>query len=88
MTTLFFQRRLVVTTYLIITDICCAGYVSAEISDATKSMIEDWAPKMWVHHEEAFRPSNVEYFLKNTRVRAEPIYLRSDSLLVLSPSLE
>ena len=31
-------------------------------------MVQFWAPKLWIHHEEKFRPSNVEYFLENTRV--------------------
>ena len=55
----------------------CVGSVSAEVSDATKSMIETWAPKMWVHHEEVFRPSNVEYFLRNTQVRRRRMILQS-----------
>ena len=57
-------------SYIWLTDIFCLGHVSAQVSDATRSMIERWAPKMWVHHEEVFRPSNVEYFLQNTRVRS------------------
>ena len=60
------------------TDTFSLGNVSAQVSDATRSMIERWAPKMWVHHEEVFRPSNVEYFLQNTRV---------SSMLVLSDKM-
>ena len=45
-----------------------AGVASGELSQATKEMVQRWAPKLWIHHEEKFRPSNVEYFLKNTRV--------------------
>ena len=41
-------------------------------------MIERWAPKMWVHHEEVFRPSNVEYFLQNTRVSS--MLVQSDKM--------
>ena len=44
------------------------GPASGELSQATKDMVEMWAPKLWIHHEEKFRPSNVEYFLENTRV--------------------
>ena len=45
-----------------------AGLASGELSRATKDMVRRWAPKLWIHHEEKFRPSNVEYFLENTRV--------------------
>ena len=61
-----------------LTNSFCLGHVSAQVSDATRSMIERWAPKMWVHHEEVFRPSNVEYFLQNTRVRS--MLIQSDKM--------
>ena len=43
--------------------------ISGELSEETKKTINKWAPKLWVHHEEFFKPSNVEYFLHNTRVQ-------------------
>lgn len=45
-----------------------AGTASGELSQATKDMVQFWAPKLWIHHEEKFRPSNVDYFLENTQV--------------------
>ena len=55
--------------------------ISGEVSEETKEIINKWAPKLWVHHEEFFKPSNVEYFLLNTQVQDQ-----NDAVLQESPT--
>ena len=56
--------------------------ISGEISEDAKKTIEKWAPKLWVHHEEFFKPSNVEYFLQNTQVQDQ-----NDAVLQENPTV-
>ena len=36
------------------------------VSQAAQDLIHEWGPLMWLHKEEAFFPSTVDYFLQNT----------------------
>jgi len=41
----------------------------AEISKETEKLVNDWAPLIWIHPEDPFYPSNVDYHLANMEVR-------------------
>ena len=40
----------------------------AEISKETEKLVNDWAPLIWIHPEDPFYPSNVDYHLANMEV--------------------
>jgi hypothetical protein len=35
----------------------------------TKELISQWAPVIWIHPEDPFFPSNVDFYLQNMEVR-------------------
>ena len=45
------------------------GKLSADFSDETKKLVLDWAPLVWIHPEDPFLPSNVDFYLKYNEVR-------------------
>ena len=42
---------------------------SSEVSEDVVQMALDWAPLVWMHGEDPFYPSTVDFFLDNTEVR-------------------
>lgn len=74
------SARIVNSIFLLIV-LSILGTISGEISEETKNLINKWAPKLWVHHEEFFKPSNVEYFLLNTWVQDQ-----NDAVLQQNPT--
>ena len=51
--------------------LCCAtAPSSAEVSEEVARMALDWAPLVWIHSEEDFYPSTVDFFMDNTEVPA------------------
>ena len=42
---------------------------ASEVSDDVVQMALDWAPLVWMHGEDPFYPSTVDFFLDNTEVR-------------------
>jgi len=38
-------------------------------SDETKVLVTQWAPRVWLHNEEVFNPSSVDFHLSNVEVR-------------------
>ena len=46
-----------------------SGTSNADFSDGTKKLISDWAPLIWIHSEDPFLPSNVDFYLNNMEVR-------------------
>jgi len=47
----------------------CQFMVSSGITDETRSLVTQWAPRVWLHGEEPFYPSTVGFHLKNIEVR-------------------
>ena len=45
------------------------GRTKADISDETKQLVSDWAPLIWIHSEDPFLPSNVDFYLDHMEVR-------------------
>ena len=41
---------------------------SGEISEETKKLVSDWAPIVWIHPEDPFLPSNVDFYLDSMEV--------------------
>ena len=42
---------------------------ASEVSEDVVQMALDWAPLVWMHGEDPFYPSTVDFFLDNTEVR-------------------
>ena len=47
----------------------CGAFVTAEISDETKSLVEEWTPVFWLHSEEQYFPTNFDYYIENMELR-------------------
>ena len=77
------SARIVDSVFLLVVFSLLATTASGEISEETKKIVNKWAPKLWVHHEEFFKPSNVEYFLHNTRVQDQ-----NDDVLQENPTAD
>jgi len=45
------------------------GKLSADFSDETKKLVLDWAPLVWIHPEDPFLPSNVDFYLEYNEIR-------------------
>ena len=45
-----------------------AGTSNADFSYETRKLISDWAPLIWIHSEDPFLPSNVDFYLENMEV--------------------
>ena len=43
----------------------------AEISKETQKLVNEWAPLIWIHPEDPFYPSNVDYHLANMEVTSK-----------------
>ncbi len=41
---------------------------NGELSNKTKEMAMEWAPVIWLHSEEAFYPSTIEFQFENQQV--------------------
>ena len=39
-----------------------------EVSEAAKELALKWAPLVWLHPEDVFYPSNVDFYLENMEV--------------------
>merc|ERR1712002_316397 len=66
-----------------LTLVLSAGYhvcVSAmePLPDDVLAMIEDWAPLIWLHPEEQYFPSSVEFFFDNSQVRSKDQVVRQE----------
>ena len=57
---------------------CAAAPSSAEVSGEVVEMALDWAPLVWIHSEEAFYPSTVDFFMENTEVPVAFQFLAED----------
>ena len=59
-----FQTSNALSLLVILYSIGCNG----EISEEAKKLAYDWAPLIWIHPDELFFPSNVEFQLSNMEV--------------------
>ncbi len=41
---------------------------NGEISDDVKEMASKWAPLVWIHPEDPFYPSNIDFYLESMEV--------------------
>ena len=41
---------------------------NGDISEETKKLVSDWAPLVWIHPEDPFLPSNVDFYLDSMEV--------------------
>eukprot|EP00092_Neocalanus_flemingeri_P017694 GFUD01019140.1.p1 GENE.GFUD01019140.1~~GFUD01019140.1.p1 ORF type:complete len:354 (+),score=85.06 GFUD01019140.1:245-1306(+) len=49
--------------------ICFLAKYAESISDETRLLVTKWAPRVWLHPEEPFYPSTVDFYLENMQVR-------------------
>ena len=50
---------------------------NGDISEETKKLVSDWAPLVWIHPEDPFLPSNVDFYLDSMEV----LKLKSNGLI-------
>ena len=60
---------LTMLSFLLFTLSVFSGTSNADFSDETKKLISDWAPLIWIHSEDPFLPSNIDFYLDNMEVR-------------------
>ena len=56
---------------------------NADISEETKKLVSDWAPMIWIHPEDPFYPSNIDYYLANNEVMIQYFTLSKLCKLIL-----
>ena len=59
---------LTMLSFLLFTLLAFSGTSNADFSDETKKLISDWAPLIWIHSEDPFLPSNIDFYLDNMEV--------------------
>ena len=42
---------------------------NGELSEETKQLVSEWTPLYWLHPEEIYFPSNMDYYLKHMELR-------------------
>ena len=62
------QYNLKMLSFVLFTLLGFSGTLNADFSDETKTLISDWAPLIWIHSEDPFLPSNVDFYLDNMEV--------------------
>ena len=60
---------LTMLSFLLFTLLVFSETSNADFSDETKKLISDWAPLIWIHSEDPFLPSNIDFYLDNMEVR-------------------
>ena len=56
---------------------------NGDISDDAKKLAYDWAPVIWIHPDELFFPSNVDFQLSNMEVMKHVLILEVKKILLL-----
>ena len=54
---------------LIMATLLLLGLAASEVSEEVAQMALEWAPLVWMHGEDPFYPSSVEFHLDNMEVR-------------------
>ena len=49
--------------------VASTSVASSDLSEDVVQMALEWAPLLWMHGEDPFYPSTVDFFLDNTEVR-------------------
>ena len=49
--------------------VASTSVASSDVSEEVVQMALEWAPLLWMHGEDPFYPSTVDFFLDNTEVR-------------------
>ena len=60
---------LTMLSFLLFTLLVFSETSNADFSDETKKLISDWAPLIWIHSEDPFLPSDIDFYLDNMEVR-------------------
>ena len=55
---------------------------NGDISDEAKTLAYDWAPLIWIHPDELFFPSNVDFQLSNMEVMKNVLGTGSQKILL------
>ena len=54
---------------LIMATLLLLGLAASEVSEEVAQMALEWAPLVWMHGEDPFYPSSVQFHLDNMEVR-------------------
>ena len=49
--------------------VATTSVAASDVSEDVVQMALEWAPLLWMHGEDPFYPSTVDFFLDNTEVR-------------------
>ena len=75
--TLKYRHRFILLKMILFLVVLLAMSCNGDISEETKKLVSDWAPLVWIHPEDPFLPSNVDFYLDSMEV----ITLKSNCLI-------